>query len=52
MVKKVIMKLDSSNASGPDCIPVMVLKKCKPEFLYILAEILNMCLKDPCFPDY
>ena len=27
MVKKVITKLDSSKASGPDCIPVVVLKK-------------------------
>ena len=28
MVKKVIMNLDLSKASGPDCIPVMVLKNC------------------------
>ena len=26
MVKKVIMNLDSTNVSGPDCIPVVVLK--------------------------
>ena len=45
MVKKVIMKLDSSKASGPDCIPVMVLKNCEPELSYILAELFNMCLK-------
>ena len=25
MVKKVIFKLDSSKASGPDCIPMVVL---------------------------
>ena len=30
MVKKVIMNLDLSKASGPDCIPVMVLKNCRP----------------------
>ena len=30
MVKKVIMNLDLSKASGPDCIPVMVLKNCGP----------------------
>ena len=29
MVKKVIMNLDLSKASGPDCIPVVVLKNCK-----------------------
>ena len=28
MVKKVIINLDSSKASGPDCIPVVVLKNC------------------------
>ena len=31
MVKKVIKNLDLSKASGPDCIPVVVLKICEPE---------------------
>ena len=31
MVKKVIMNLDLSKASGPDCIPVVVLKNYEPE---------------------
>ena len=31
MVKKVIMNLDLSKASGPDCVPVVVLKNCEPE---------------------
>ena len=35
MVKKVIMNLDLSRASGPDCIPVVVLKDCEPELSYI-----------------
>ena len=52
MVKKVITKLDSSKASGPDFIPVVVLKNCEPELSYILAELFNMCLKESCFPDY
>ena len=43
MVKKVIMDLDSSKTSGPDCIPVVVLKNCEPELSYILAELFNMC---------
>ena len=51
MVKKVIMNLDSSKASGPDCIPGVVLKKCEPELSYILAELFNICLKESCFPD-
>ena len=37
MVKKVIMNLDLSKVSGPDCIPVVVLKNCEPELSYILA---------------
>ena len=52
MFKKVIMNLDSSKTSGPDCIPVVVLKNCEPELSYILAELFNMCLKESCFPDY
>ena len=51
MVKKVIMSLDSSKASGPDCIPVVVLKNCEPELSYILAKLFNMFLKESSFPD-
>ena len=50
MVRKVIMYLDLSKASGPDCIPVVVLKNCEPELSYILAELFNKCLKESCFP--
>ena len=41
MVKKVIMNLDLSKASSPNCIPVVVLKNCEPELSYILAELFN-----------
>ena len=51
MVKKVITNLDSSKASGPDCILVVVLKNCEPELSYILAELFNKCLKESCFLD-
>ena len=51
MGKKVITNLDSSKASGPDCVPVVVLKNFKLELLYILAELFNMSLKESCFPD-
>ena len=51
MVKKVITNLDSSKASGPDCIPVVVLKSCEPELSYLLVKLLNNCLKESCFPD-
>ena len=51
MVKKIIMNFDSLKVSGPDCIPVVVLKNCEPELLYILVKLFNMCLKESCFPD-
>ena len=51
MVKEVVMNLDSSKVSGPDCIPVVVLKNCGPELSHILAKLFNMCLKQSCFPD-
>ena len=42
MVKKVIRNLDSSKASGPDCIPVVVLKNFTPEYSLILAKRFNI----------
>ena len=45
------MNLDLSKASGPDCIPVVVLKNCEPKLSYILAELFNKYLKESCFPD-
>ena len=51
MVRKFVMNLDLSKASGPDCIPVVVLKNCLLELSYILAELFNKCLKQSCFPD-
>ena len=46
------MNLGSLKASGPDCIPVVVLKNCEPELSYILAELFNICLMESCFPDF
>ena len=51
MVKKVTTNLDSSKASGTDCIPVVVLKNGDPELSNILAELFHMSLKESCFPD-
>ena len=38
MVRKVIMNLDLAKASGPDCIPVVVLNNCELKLSYILAN--------------
>ena len=46
-----MLSIDSSKVSGPDRIPVVVLKNYEPELLYILAELFNMSLKEFCFPD-
>ena len=51
MVKKVVISLDSSKASGLDCISVVVLKNCEPELSYVLGELFNKCLKESSFPD-
>ena len=40
LVKKGITDLDLSKASGPNCTPVLVLKKCEPELSYTLAAML------------
>ena len=47
-----ITNLDLSKASGPECILVVVVKNCGSELSYILAELFNKCLNDPCFLDF
>ena len=51
IVKNIITNLDSSKVFGSDCVSMFVLKKCKPDVSYILAELFNKCLKESCFPD-
>ena len=51
IVKNIITNLDSSKASCPNCILVVILKNCEPKLSHILAEVFNMCLKESCFPD-
>ena len=50
MVEKATSKPDSSMASGPDGILVVVLKNCEPELSFVLTDIFNLYLKQ-CFPD-
>ena len=38
LVKKAITDFDLLNASSPDCIPVMALKKCESKLLSLLAN--------------
>ena len=49
MVEKVKTNLDLSKASGPDCIPVVVLKNCQSELSYKPAKLFNKCLRSLVF---
>ena len=49
-VSKIISQLDVSTASGPDHIPVTVLKHCSPELSSILSKLFNKCITQSCFP--
>ena len=44
--------LDSSEESGPDHIAVLTPKNFEPELLFIIANHLNMCLKESCFSGF
>lgn len=44
--------LDSSQASGPDHVAVLIPKNFEPELLFIIANHLNMCLKESCFSGF
>ena len=49
-VSKLIRNLQSGKATGPDNIPVVVLKHISPELSPILARLFNRCLRVGCFP--
>lgn len=51
LVNRVVTSLDTSNVSGPDCSPLLVLKY-GPKIWYILADLFKMYQKEFCFPDY
>ena len=50
MIYQRITNLDSSKASGPHCIPALVLRNCEPKLSYMLADLVNKFLKQSCFP--
>ena len=51
LVAEAISQLEIGKASGPDEIPVVVLKNCAPELSFILSHIFNMCLQESVFPE-
>ena len=44
--------LDSSEASGPDHIAVLIPQNFEPELLFIIVNHLNTCLKESCFSGF
>ena len=46
-----MMNIDLSKSSGPDSVPVVVLKNCEPELSLMLAELFSKFLKESCFSD-
>ena len=49
-VSKIIKNLQTGKATGPDNIPVVVLKRISPELSPILAKLFNRCIRAGCFP--
>ena len=50
MIYQSITNVDSSKASGPHCIPAVVLRNFEPKLSYMLADLVNKFLKQSCFP--
>ena len=49
MVANAISEFDVANATGPDCIPSIVLKMCSPELSPVFAKLYNKCLFESYF---
>ena len=51
MVAKFIHQLEPSKATGPDEIPVVVLKNLSAELSPVLSKLFNKCIRQACFPN-
>ena len=49
-VRSFISALSVDKATGPDEIPIIVLKNTAPELAPILAKLFNRCISEGCFP--
>ena len=49
-VKSFISALAENKATGPDKIPIIVLKNTAPELAPILTKLFNRCISEGCFP--
>ena len=49
-IKKILQKLDTDKASGPDMIPAIVLKMCCAELASPLCRLFQLCYAQGVFP--
>ena len=49
-VSRQVHDLESTKATGPDQVPVVVLKNFSPEISPILEKLFNRCVKEKCVP--
>ena len=52
LVNKIIINIGLWKMVSRDCVPAMFRKNYEPEFSDMLAELLNMLLKESSFPDF
>ena len=51
-IQDLLMQLDTTKASGPDGIPIWVLKYCATEIAPILSGLFSQYLNTGCVPSY
>ena len=51
-IRKIIDKLDTKKSTGPNSIPVFILKVLKPFFSFWLSQLINISFIDAIFPDF
>ena len=49
-IEKIIDKLNPSKSTGPNGIPVFILKAFKGFFAYWLSKLINLCFESGEFP--
>ena len=50
-IEKIINSLDANKSTGPNSIPVFILKFLKPFFSFWLTQLINLSIEVSTFPD-
>ena len=51
-IRKIIDKLNTKKSTGPNSIPVFILKVLKPFFSFWFSQLINLYFIDAIFPDF